>query len=235
MSKNLTRKLNISITLIIALTIAYAWLGNYIVKEEGGAHIDDGTVTSSIENGEYESPYDCIIVLGAAVYEDRTPTPMLQDRLDTAIDLYKRGIAPKLLMSGDNGQVEYNEVETMRVYAVAQGVKEEDIFLDHAGFSTYETMYRAKHVFNVNSAVIVTQRYHEYRSLYIAERVGIDKVTGECAKYVNYDGSDRVGNFKRSAREVLARNKDLVKCVIMPESTFLGDVIDIKGDGRVSW
>ena len=111
---------------------------------------------------------DCILVLGAQVKPDGTPSTMLADRLDTAIKLYKDGVAPKILMSGDDGQVEYNEVKIMLEYAKEHGVPAKDIFLDHAGFSTYESVYRAQYIFGVKKMIIVTQKYHEYRALYIA-------------------------------------------------------------------
>ena len=106
---------------------------------------------------------ECIMVLGASVHPDGTPSPMLEDRLETGIELYNRGVAPKLLLTGDNGQIEYNEVEAMKNYAVNAGVPEEDIFLDHAGFSTYDSVYRASYVFGVESMVAVTQEYREIR------------------------------------------------------------------------
>lgn len=196
---------------------------NYAVVTKGG---------SFIGHSDNNADYDCIIVLGAGIYYDMTPTPMLQDRLDTAIRLYNEGAAPKLLLSGDNGQEEYNEVEAMRQYAVDAGVKEEDIFLDYAGFSTYETMYRAMEVFNVRSAIVVTQPYHEYRALYIADKLGMEPLLGVSADFENYQGNDKAGDFYRSTREILARDKDFVKCIFRPEPTFLGEVIDIHGEGN---
>ena len=103
--------------------------------------------------------YDCIIVLGCGVWGDR-PTTLLSDRLDAAIALYKAGVAPKLLMSGDHGRRNYDEVNVTRQYALNKGVPSEDIFMDHAGFSTYETMYRAQDIFGITKAVVVTQEYH---------------------------------------------------------------------------
>ena len=117
---------------------------------------------------------DCILVLGAGVKPDGSPSLMLKDRLDKGIALYRDGVAPKLLLSGDNGQVEYDEVNTMKEYALDAGVPSEDIFLDHAGFSTYESMYRAKDIFLVKRPIIITQKYHQYRSLYIARGLGLD-------------------------------------------------------------
>ena len=113
------------------------------------------------DNIEASEPYDCILVLGAGVNEDE-PSDMLRDRLDTAIELYNTGIAPKILMSGDHGCEDYDEVNVMKNYAIAKGVPSEDIFMDHAGFSTYESLYRAKAVFGAERVVVVSQKYHLY-------------------------------------------------------------------------
>ena len=153
---------------------------------------------------------------------------MLQDRLDMGIKLYKAGVAPKILMSGDDGQVEYNEVSAMASYAKEKGVPGKDLFLDHAGFSTYESMYRAQYIFGIKNAIVVTQKYHEYRALYIGQRLGID-VTGVCAEDIKY-----LGQGFRDIREILARDKDFFKCIVKPDPTYLGEKIDIKGDGRVT-
>lgn len=176
-----------------------------------------------------DSTFDCALVLGASVNADGEPSPMLRDRLDKGIELYQNGQVNKLLFSGDNGQTEYNEVEAMKRYALEKGVEKKDIFLDHAGFSTYESVYRAKAIFNVESAVIVTQQYHEYRALYIAKKLGLYAVGVPCEP-VEYKGQSY-----RDFREILARDKDFAKCIFKPEPTYLGDVIDIKGDGRASW
>ena len=101
---------------------------------------------------------DAIVVLGASVFADGTPSGILRDRLDDGIALYKEGVAPKLIMSGDNSTVSYNEVQVMKDYAISQGVPSYDIFCDHAGFSTYESMYRAKHVFGAERIVRCTPR-----------------------------------------------------------------------------
>ena len=133
-----------------------------------------------------KNDYDCIIVLGAGIWGDK-PSPMLQDRLDEAIKLYEEGIAPKLIMSGDNGREGYDEVNVMKDYAINKGIPSEDIFMDHAGFSTYESIYRAKEVFKVEKAIIVTQKYHLYRALHIGNKLGIN-VTGVGADPRKYSG-----------------------------------------------
>ena len=173
--------------------------------------------------------YDCIIVLGAGVYGNGEPTKILKDRLDRGIELYNAGVAPKLLLSGDNGKTNYDEVKVMKNYCLKHGVPAKDIFLDHAGFSTYESMYRARDIFGVKSAVVVTQHYHEGRSLYTAKRLGL-KAAGASAVEKKYDGDEA-----RAIREFLSREKAFVQCLVKPKPTFLGDKIDITGDGQVSW
>lgn len=115
---------------------------------------------------------DCILILGAGV-RGNNPSPMLEDRLLQGIELYKRGVAKKIIMSGDHGSKNYDEVNVMKNFAIEHGVPSEDIFMDHAGFSSYESMYRAKEIFGVKTAIVVTQKYHLYRSLYIAKQLGI--------------------------------------------------------------
>lgn len=195
---------------------------NLFVKFEGERSL------RSVEQVSGKS-YDCIIVLGAGVYGNGEPTKILKDRLDRGIELYKAGAAPKLLLSGDNGKTNYDEVKVMKNYCLKHDVPAQDIFLDHAGFSTYESMYRARDIFGVNTAVVVTQYYHEGRSLYTAKRLGL-KVVGVSAVEKRYDGDEA-----RAVREFLAREKAFVQCIVKPKPTFLGDKIDITGDGQVSW
>ncbi|NLD19532.1 MAG: DUF218 domain-containing protein [Clostridiales bacterium] len=168
---------------------------------------------------------ECIMVLGASVKSDGTPSSILQDRLDVALSLYKEGIAPKILLTGDNGQVEYNEVNVMRSYMEGKGVPPEDIFLDHAGFSTYESVYRAGYIFEIKKMIVVTQKYHLYRSLYGCESMGIEAL-GVASDQKSYE--DAAG---REIREILARDKDMVKWIIKPEPTYLGGAFPINGNG----
>lgn len=170
---------------------------------------------------------DCILILGAGIWGDK-PSSMLQDRLDEGIKLYKEGIASKIIMSGDHGREEYDEVNIMKEYAIEQGVPSEDIFMDHAGFSTYESIYRAKEIFDADNIVIVTQEYHLYRALYIADKLNIN------AYGVNSDPRKYSGQTFRELREVLARNKDFIKCIIKPEPTYLGESIPVSGDGNIT-
>ena len=171
---------------------------------------------------------DCVIVLGCLVHDNGVPSHMLEDRLKRGVALYQAGAAPKLLMSGDHGNADYDEVDAMKRYAVDAGVPSADVFMDHAGFSTYETMYRAKEVFAAEKVLIVTQGYHLYRAVYVAEALGLDAY-GVDADYRQY-----VGQVKRDLREILARAKDFFQVIIRPEPTYLGDVISISGSGELT-
>ena len=116
------------------------------------------------------------IVFGAGVWADGTPTPMLADRVEGAVELYRLGRVHKILMTGDNGTPEYNEVVAMQQYAERLGVPNKDIKLDYAGFSTYESCYRARAIFGIEKAVLITQKYHLPRAVYTCNKLGIDSV-----------------------------------------------------------
>lgn len=174
------------------------------------------------------SSADAIVVLGASVYADGTPSGILQDRLDDGIALYFAGVAPKLIMSGDNGTESYNEVRVMKQYAIAQGVPSEDIFCDHAGFSTYESMYRAKYVFGCQRIVVATQTYHLYRALWSAKSLGM-QATGVPSDYHEYQKQ-----LQYDIREVPARTKDFFKALFRVPSTYVGDAISLDQDGDVT-
>ena len=171
---------------------------------------------------------DCILVLGCLVRSDGTPSDMLHDRLERAVELYAASVAPKLLMSGDHGQIEYDEVNSMKRYALECGVDSVDIFMDHAGFSTYESMYRAKEIFGADKIVIVTQGYHLPRAIYIARSLGIE------AYGVASDQREYRGQAVRDAREALAVTKDFAYTIIKPLPTYLGEPISLLGDGNVT-
>ena len=192
-------------------------------------HVTASTKNQVLKNGEYSSleDIDCILVLGAGVWGDK-PSPILEDRLLEGIKLYEEGISPKIMMTGDNGTNGYDEVNVMKNYAIEKGVPSEDIFMDHAGFSTYESVYRAKAVFEARRVIIVTQEYHLYRALYIANQLGLE------AYGVPSNQRQYVGALYREVREVLARNKDFVQSIFKPKPTYLGEVIPIFGDGNLT-
>ena len=153
---------------------------------------------------------------------------MLEDRIKTGIELYELCITKKIIMSGDHGRKEYDEVNIMKQYAIDKGVLSEDIFMDHAGFSTYESIYRVKEIFDADNIIIVTQEYHLYRALYIGDKLGINAY---CA---NSDPRKYSGQIFREFREILARNKDFINCIIKPEPTYLGESIPVSGNGDIT-
>ena len=191
------------------------------VKHVGKANILTPDEASALED------VDCIIVLGCHVKADGSLSKMLRDRLIRGVELYKAGAAPKLLMSGDHGRVDYDEVAAMKGYATDNGVPSKDVFMDHAGFSTYETVWRAKKIFGADKVIIVTQEYHLYRALYIADKLGIE------AYGVSADLNTYGGQYIRDFREILARNKDFAMCIFSPDATG-GEAIPISGNGDVT-
>lgn len=174
-------------------------------------------------------PVPVILVLGASVLPNGKPSDILADRLRVAVDLYAAGLGEKVLVSGDNGQDGYDEVNAMRAYLLDAGVEPEDIFLDHAGFDTYDSMYRAIHVFNVSQALVVTQRYHLSRALFIANALGMD------ARGVSSDLQPYRKQTLFSIRESVARVKAVLDVLRGARPEYLGERIDITGDGRVTW
>lgn len=201
----------------VLTVISIAFTGNAVVKNK----VRDRIFDTSFPSGNY----DCIIVPGCGLTDDGKPKQMLRARLDRAIELYESGVSEKLLMSGDHGRVSYDEVNAMKDYAMERGIPSENIFMDHAGFSTYETMYRAKAVFQVNTACVVTQKYHLYRAVYDAVQMGIE-ASGTCAEQ-----NVSVKQAYREMREIIARNKDLIYCLLKPEPKYLGDTIPITWNG----
>ena len=174
-----------------------------------------------------EKNIDAILILGAGIWGDR-PSHMLEDRLLEGIDLYKSDISNNLIMSGDHGKADYDEVNLMKKFAIEKGVLSEDVFMDHAGFSTYESVYRAKEIFGAKKIVIVTQEYHLYRAIYIAESLGLE-VYGVKSNPRGY-----AGQFIRDLREILARDKDFFTSIIKPKPTYLGEKISLEGSGDIT-
>lgn len=165
------------------------------------------------------------VVFGAGLRSDGQPTPILADRVRAAVELYRSGRVHKLLMSGDNSSVNYNEVAAMRRLAIEQGVPAADITLDYAGFSTYESCYRAREIFGVTQAVLVTQRYHLPRAVYTCTQLGINAVGLGTPDWGVYS-PDAMRLY--TAREVLATLNALWQLHIThPQPTFLGPYVGI--------
>jgi len=181
----------------------------------------------SLEEASALTEVDCILILGCGVQGDR-PSPMLQDRLDTGLALYAQSASAKLLMSGDHGQPDYDEVNVMKHYAIQAGIPSEDVFMDHAGFSTYESMVRARDIFCAKKILVVTQDYHLYRALYVANALGLDAY-GVAAAPTSYSGQ-----AYRDFRELFARAKDFCYTLLTPPPRCLGDSIPVSGNGDLS-
>lgn len=175
------------------------------------------------------SEYDCILVLGAGVRSDGSPSDMLRDRVTVACSLYEAMEEPRvpLLMSGDHTG-NYNEVSAMKKLAAELGVPSERIFLDHEGYSTYESLYRAKYIFGARRIVIVTQQYHLHRALHIAREFGMDAVG------VSSDLRPYRGQTRYEAREMLARFKDMLAAAKKIEGGTNTPPIDLGGDGNLT-
>ncbi len=174
----------------------------------------------SVRSVEDSAPQPITIVFGAGLYRDGNPTPVLQDRLETAADLYFQGKTQKLLFSGDNRTTFYNEPEAMRRYALQLGVPSEAIVLDYAGLRTYDTCYRARHIFRVESAILVTQRFHLPRALYLCSQIGI-QVEGVPADRQYYRKSARL---HWQIRETLATLTALWEIHVSHPKPILGRV-----------
>ncbi len=211
----------ILIILIITIILIFIIFINFYVINSTKNNILEKEKISEKEN------FDCILILGAGIWGNN-PSPMLEDRLIQGISLYKERIAPKIIMSGDHGKEEYNEVQVMKDYAIKEGVPSEDIFMDHAGFSSYDSIYRAKEIFGAKKILIITQQYHLYRALHIAKKLELEAygVASNLREYPN--------QLFREIREIFARNKDFVKCYFKPEPTFLGEKIPITENGDIT-
>ena len=217
----------ISKLLRVVLCLAILGISTLVVINSVVKGSSSGRILTSAQAAQLED-VDCILVLGCYVHENGRPSDMLNDRLTRGVELYDLGAAPKLLMSGDHGRVTYDEVDAMKQFAVDRGIASEDVFMDHAGFSTYESIYRARDVFQADKILIVTQQYHLYRALYIAKQLGVEAY-GVAADYHTY-----VGQTARDIREVLARVKDWTVCIFKPLPTFLGDAIPVSGNGDLT-
>lgn len=184
-----------------------------------------GQILSAEKAAQIDS--DCILVLGAGV-QGENPSHILEDRLLQGINLYRKGASDRLLMSGDHGRKEYDEVNVMKQFAIDTGIPSKQIFMDHAGFSTYESLYRTRDIFQAKKIIIVTQEYHLYRALYIANKLGIE------AYGVASDLRLYAGQEYRETREILARTKDFFYVMMRPKPTYLGDAIPVNGDGDLT-
>lgn len=196
------KKKRFEILLIVCASVMVAGLFLLLILNS----IVLGTTRKQIRDITPQDGYEIALILGAKVHEGGRLSDMLRDRMDVGIRLYHEGAVRKLLLSGDGSGI-WSETEYMKRYAMEQGVAEEDILTDGEGFSTYESVFRAKEHYHLEKLVIVTQKYHLYRAIYIAEAMELEALGADAALYTY------AGQLYRDAREVLARVKDLMICL----------------------
>ncbi|WP_110955900.1 SanA/YdcF family protein [Anaerosinus massiliensis] len=221
MKSFIARTLKLSIPLAVTIAIVFFSINKYV---EQSAQQYILTADTSVKT-------DAILVLGAYVYPDGRVSDMLNDRLSIAEELYACSKSDKIIVSGDHGQEDYDEVNAMKLFLKDKNILPSNIFMDHAGFSTYESIYRARDIFKVKKMIIVTQGYHLSRAIFIARELGIEAY-GIASDPREYNAT-QMRNYK--IREVAARNKDFFLAkFIQPKPTFLGDTIPINGDGNIT-
>ncbi|MBU3108708.1 SanA/YdcF family protein [Clostridium gasigenes] len=213
--KKVIKHMIISVVILIFISLVGAIAAIMIVQKNGQKNIT--TIESLNQNA------DAIIVLGAGVKDDGSPSDILEDRLKTAIEVYNSGVCSKFILSGDHGRESYNEVSVMKEYIINNcDVEEKNVFLDHAGFSTYDSIYRAKDIFEVENAIIITNEYHLPRALYLAKKMGIN------ANGISSDIRNYLFIESYKSREKLAQLKDFVYInLLKPEPKFLGESIPV--------
>ncbi len=213
------RFIAIIFTFVFVIVFGAAFGINLHVKKFSEKYIFDNI--TNIED------FDCILVLGAGLKDANTPSDILNERIKKGIELYKSGLSSKIIMSGDHGRNDYDEVNVMKQTAIDNYVLSSDVFMDHAGFSTYDSIYRAKEIFKSEKIIIVSQKYHLYRAVYIANKIGIEAY-GVAAEDI-YSGQ-----FYRDFREFIAINKDFFKVILKPKSKYVGEAIPVSGNGDVT-
>jgi SanA protein len=206
-------------TLIILLSLCILTVGVFLL------------VNVSTHKLIYDEPKDApeaqvAVILGAAILYNGNISPVLRDRSDTAIELYEIGKAEKILVTGDNSSLAHNEVNPVRKYLLSKGIPDEDIFLDHAGFDTYSSMYRARDIFLTDSIIVVTQTFHLPRAIFIAKNLGME-VYGVSADHRRY-------KFRNYTRELLANVKAVMNLVFKREPKYLGEPIPITEDSGLN-
>ena len=198
--KKLISALLIVVIVISLLSIFFLAINRLVI-------VGAGKIIERESDYSIEKTYDAIVVLGAGLKADGTPSNMLKDRLNGAIEIYKKGVAPKIIVSGDCSGEYYDEVSAMRKYCIDNGVPDSDIIRDDKGFSTYETMDNVVRRMGYKKIMVVTQKYHIYRSVYIARRMGAN------ADGFSTDSLDYIflAQRYREIREMAARFKDFFK------------------------
>jgi SanA protein len=206
--------LNIVVFLVVGVLLAVVFLQVYVQQTSAKFMEEDLAALNPVYTG---------IVLGASVRPDKSLSPILKDRVDAALLAYNAGKIQKFLLSGDHGQADYDEVNAMKNYLNSYDVPDSDIFLDHAGFDTYDSMIRAKSIFQVDKAIVFTQKFHLPRAIYLGRNLGMD-LRGYVVDPSNYEPTSYL-----QRREWLANIKAWTEIHIEKKPVFSGDVIPITG------
>lgn len=215
----LRKILKISLVIIIILIIFVFCVNFYIISFQKYAYEKIDNLPS----------VEAVMVLGAKVYNNGKLSDILKDRALTALEVYGSGKAQKILVSGDHSRKDYDEVNAVKKYLLENGVKSEDLFLDHAGFDTYDSLYRAKHIFKINSVIVSTQKFHLPRAVYIGKSLGLETYGIVADRHIYRSA------LTNSLREILSRTKAFFNVNFDAKPKFLGKEIPISGDGRESW
>ena len=211
------------ITILLVLIIILVALMTLFIN----LHMINSTSDQIVDIYSLKNDYDAIVVLGCKV-DENGPSLMLARRLDKGSEVYNK-LNTKIILTGDHGKNEYDEVNTMRDYLLDYNVDSKDIFLDHAGFNTYDSIYRAKYIFEAKKVVIITQKYHMYRALYIANSLGLEAVG-----VVADDIPQKTIMLKNEIREILSRDKNFFISIFKPKSKYLGETIPLNQDGIIT-
>ncbi len=212
---------NTLITLVILGILAVA-VCNIVVIASAKAHI------LTFDEAKELTDIDCIIVLGAGLKSDGSPSNLLYERILCGAELYLAGASDRLLLSGDHSRVDYNEVGAMKKYMLDRGIEANVVFTDHAGLDTYDTMYRAKEIFKAKRVIVVTQGFHLSRAVFIANALGLEAYGVDC------DTGVYGRNIMNDIREIAARPKYVLDAVFKPEPQYLGEAIPIWGEASAS-
>ncbi|MDD5639621.1 MAG: ElyC/SanA/YdcF family protein [Candidatus Pacebacteria bacterium] len=220
-TKELSKKTVKFVLAIIFIILSAIILINYTIIQESKDLIYKEI--SQIPNAQ------TALILGASVKPNKEMSDVFRDRVDSAIELYSTGKISKIIVSGDHGKKYYDEVNTAKKYLLEKGIPPENIFLDHAGFDTYDSLYRAKYIFNAKSIIIVTQNFHLPRAIFIAKKLG-HNVYGFSADLHQYDDAN-----KMFIREIFADVKAYFDVLLEEKPKLLGPKINLDGNGFDSW
>ncbi len=221
-SKATVKKLFVITAVLLTLALLFVGICNVIVIASAAGR------TVTFDEASKLGDIDCIIVLGAFVKEDGSLSNVLDERVRMGARLYLNGASDRILMSGDHTRENYNEVGAMKAHAAEMGIDKNAIFTDHAGIDTYDTMYRARDVFKAKRVIIVTQKFHLSRAVFIARSLGLDAYGVAC------DEGYRYLNVITEAREIVARTKYIFDAIFKPKPKFLGEAIPIWGEASLS-